>query len=363
MEIYLVGGAVRDQLLGKVVNDRDWVVVGSTVEDMLEQGYTPVGKDFPVFLHPDSKEEYALARTERKVSKGYKGFTFNSDPSISLEQDLQRRDLTINAIAQTLDGRFIDPFNGEKDIDDKILRHVSPAFSEDPVRILRVARFAASLPDFSVHPSTYKLMEDMVEAGEVDALVAERVWQEFHKALDAVAPERFFTVIDECCALPILFPELTNKEKYQQALQQAKTLTPNTTIRFAAICYALTATDVSSLCERMRAPTIFRELALLVVNQHQQYKSLNTDDAETVVTFLENIDALRRPERLAGFVVACQANQPKQELTTVDVLQNVLSVMRAVDPQQFVAEGLVGADIAVALHSARVEAVKMNMAF
>ena len=209
MKIYLVGGAVRDKLLGREIKERDYVVVGATPKEMESLGYKAVGKEFPVFLHPDTQEEYALARTERKVGKGYKGFEFYADPSVTLEEDLQRRDLTINAIAEDNAGHIIDPFNGKKDLEAKIFKHVSPAFSEDPVRILRVARFAARFPDFNVHPDTNKLMKDMVKNGEVNALVPERVWKEFSRALAEPSPERFFTILKDSDALPILFNELT----------------------------------------------------------------------------------------------------------------------------------------------------------
>src|SRR5256885_5337521 len=208
MKAYIVGGAVRDALLGVPVNDRDWVVVGATPDDMLAAGYKPVGQDFPVFLHPQTHEEYALARTERKTAPGYHGFTFHADPSVTLEQDLERRDLTINAMAQDADGRVIDPFGGRDDLRDKVLRHVSPAFAEDPVRILRLARFAARFDDFAVAPQTLALMRDMVRAGEVDALVPERVWQELSRGLMERRPSRMFEVLRACGALARLLPEV-----------------------------------------------------------------------------------------------------------------------------------------------------------
>lgn len=209
MKIYLVGGAVRDELLGIPYHEKDWVVVGATAEEMLAKGYRQVGKDFPVFLHPKTNEEYALARTERKVSKGYTGFTFNAAPEVTLEEDLQRRDLTINAIAKAEDGTIIDPFHGREDLQNKILRHVSPAFSEDPVRILRIARFAARYGDFTIAPETLALMKQMVVSGEVDALVPERVWKEWQRALSEKHPEKFFEVLAACGAMAILFPEIS----------------------------------------------------------------------------------------------------------------------------------------------------------
>ncbi|NCV63965.1 MAG: multifunctional CCA tRNA nucleotidyl transferase/2'3'-cyclic phosphodiesterase/2'nucleotidase/phosphatase, partial [Betaproteobacteria bacterium] len=207
MKTYLVGGAVRDALLGITGADRDWVVVGSTPESMVALGFTPVGKDFPVFLHPQTHEEYALARTERKTAPGYKGFVVHASPEVTLEEDLARRDLTINAMAQADDGSVVDPFGGQRDLQNKVLRHVTDAFREDPVRILRVARLAARYPDFSVAPQTMALMQDMVRAGEVNALVSERVWQELAKGLMAKQPSRLLQVLRECGALHVLLPE------------------------------------------------------------------------------------------------------------------------------------------------------------
>ncbi len=208
MEIYSVGGCVRDIIMNRPIHDRDYVVVGSTVEEMLSLGYKPVGKDFPVFLHPETKEEYALARTERKVAPGYKGFVVHSDPTVTLEEDLSRRDLTINAMAMDADGKIIDPFGGQKDIEAKVFRHVSPAFREDPVRILRLARFAARYTDFTVAPETMKLMKSMVESGEVDALVPERIWKELSVGLMEEKPSRMIDLLHDCGALARIFPEI-----------------------------------------------------------------------------------------------------------------------------------------------------------
>ena len=236
MKIYLVGGAVRDQLLHRPVKEKDWVVVGATPSDMLQKGFKQVGKDFPVFLHPDTKEEYALARLERKVGKGYTGFTFDTSPQVTLEEDLKRRDLTINAIAlDAATGNIIDPYHGQQDLNAKILRHVSQAFIEDPVRILRVARFAARFSAFSVAPETIDLMKKMVENGEVNALVAERVWKEFEKALTEDHPERFFEVLAQCSAQAVLFP----KNIAIDALIKAAKFSPIIKIRFAALCLSL----------------------------------------------------------------------------------------------------------------------------
>ncbi|EKD92292.1 MAG: hypothetical protein ACD_29C00083G0003, partial [uncultured bacterium] len=208
MKVFLVGGAVRDELLGRSITERDWVVVGSSPEELIASNFQPVGKDFPVFLHPKTHEEYALARTERKTGRGYKGFHFYTSPNVTLEEDLERRDLTINAMAKSESGQFIDLFGGQADLKAKLLHHVSPAFSEDPVRVLRVARFAALLPNFQVHPETNRLMSHMVQQGEIDALVSERVWKELSRALENENPCRFFEVLDACGALVILFPAL-----------------------------------------------------------------------------------------------------------------------------------------------------------
>ena len=288
LELYLVGGAVRDHLLGLAAPDRDWLVVGSTPEHMVELGFEPVGKDFPVFIHKPSGEEYALARTERKTARGYQGFQFNTSPDISLEEDLQRRDLTINAMAQDVDGELIDPFNGRADIKAGVLRHVSDAFVEDPVRILRLARFAARF-DFSVAPETLSLMQSMVNNGEVDALVPERVWQEMHKALLTDRPQNFFKVLRDCGALKRILPEIDalfgipQTAKYHpeidtgihtmMVIEQAVKLSADPLVRFAALVHdlgkAVTPKDIlpshkghekgglpiiKSLCERLRVP-------------------------------------------------------------------------------------------------------------
>lgn len=300
MKIYLVGGAVRDQLLGLPVTERDWVVVGATPEQMSKLGYKPVGKDFPVFLHPTTHEEYALARTERKISKGYTGFTFYADPNVTLEEDLQRRDLTINAIAKTADGELIDPFNGKTDLENKTLRHVSEAFAEDPVRILRIARFAARFGDFVIYPTTMSLMHEMVQAGEVDALVPERVWQELQRALGLSFPWRFFEVLKDCHALAKLFPEVDAQAV--ENLKAAVSLSTKPEIRFAALLG--TACRAQALG---KVPREYRDLALLVSKyQPKVHDSLNLT-AEELLTTLEHVDAFRRPDRFADFLVACEA--------------------------------------------------------
>jgi tRNA nucleotidyltransferase (CCA-adding enzyme) len=309
MEIYLVGGAIRDQLLGLPVKERDWVVVGATPQEMLKLGFKKVGRDFPVFLHPKTYEEYALARTERKTGKGYIEFICYSDPDVTLEDDLKRRDLTINAIAETPDGKIIDPYGGCKDLKKHILRHVSPAFAEDPVRILRVARFAARFGNFKVHRETNKLMQDMLAQGEVDALVPERVWQELSRALGEQSPERFFTVLKKAGVLQKLFPEIAaHFTAIKKALAHAVKLSQDTVVRFATITFNFDQEDdVKNFCKRYRLPSTYKELSLLVAKFKNKLKE-SIKDAEGCVTLLEQTDAYRRPERLQQFLLACEAN-------------------------------------------------------
>src|ERR1700690_322384 len=265
MQVYLVGGAVRDALLGLPVKERDWVVVGSTRDELLRLKYREVGRDFPVFLHPESHEEYALARRERKTSPGYRGFAVEFGPEVSLEQDLARRDLTINAIAQAGDGSFIDPFGGQRDLKARVLRHVSPAFVEDPVRILRLARFAARFAPlgFQVAPATLALMRQMVEDGETAALVPERVWRELERALAEPLPEAFFDTLRDCGALRVILPELPWLESDRAALRAAVDRSAQVPVRFAAVLAGAGPAAVESCCERLRVPAPARELALL----------------------------------------------------------------------------------------------------
>lgn len=307
MRIYLVGGAVRDKLLGLPVKEKDWVVVGATVQDMLKLGYRQVGKDFPVFLHPQTNEEYALARTERKVGRGYTGFEFDTSPEVTLEEDLQRRDLTINAMAETPEGELIDPYGGKKDLKARILRHVSPAFSEDPVRILRVGRFAARFAEFGfkVAPRTNTLMKKMVQSGEVDALVAERVWKELERALAEKNPEQFFQVLIACKALPILFPQLVNKNGIER-LQDAANKTSDVQIRFAVLLHDVPEKDIRALCERYRVPSDYRDLALIVSHYLNVYHHAQELSAQDMVQFLMRLDVFRREERFKKFLRACE---------------------------------------------------------
>jgi tRNA nucleotidyltransferase (CCA-adding enzyme) len=289
VKIYVVGGAVRDELLGLPVKDRDHVVVGATPEQMVELGYKPVGKDFPVFLHPQTHEEYALARTERKSGRGYKGFAVHAAPDVTLEDDLRRRDLTINAIAKAEDGTLIDPFGGRQDLAKKLLRHVSDAFAEDPVRILRVARFAARF-GFGVAPETMELMRHMVASGETDYLVPERVWQEFSKGLMEERPERMFEVLEACGLRERLLPELET---------QPELMSGSLAVRFALIAWSLAEDEVETLCRRLRAPNEARELAVLVSRNRERLESANTAGAPELLDLLKRTDALRRPERFA----------------------------------------------------------------
>lgn len=343
MEIYQVGGAVRDALLGLPVKDRDFVVVGATPEQMVELGYRPVGKDFPVFLHPESQEEYALARTERKTAKGYKGFQVFASPDVTLEEDLARRDLTINAIAQAEDGTLIDPYNGQVDIRDKILRHVSDAFIEDPVRILRAARFAARFTEFTVAPETMRLMQDMVADGEVDALVPERVWQELAKGLMEAKPSRMFEVLRECGALKRIMPELDRLWGVPQPPQHHPEIDTGVhvmmvvdyaaaqgyslPVRFSALTHDLgkgtTPQDVlprhigheersvhllKDVCKRLRVPNDCKELAHVVAKFHGKVYRVDEMRSATKVQFLVETDAIRQPERFKEFLRACECD-------------------------------------------------------
>ena len=349
MKTYLVGGAVRDELLGLPITERDWVVVGATPEQMLALGYQPVGKDFPVFLHPVTHEEYALARTERKTGTGYKGFVFHADPSVSLIDDLKRRDLTINAIAKDDDGTLIDPYHGCDDLNHKTLRHVSVAFAEDPVRLLRLARFAAKLPDFCIDPATQEFITTMVTNGEVDALISERVWQELERALSEPEPNRFFAVLDSCGALALLFPALQNK-------------IPNINIknfsreqRFALLLHELTLDEIKTLCSRYKVPTEFSDLALLTKQLSSDYKSLNTKDAHALLAFLKRGDALRRPERFANMIAVLAHMYHANHLP---LLQNITQAIKQIDTTALQAKGLKNSEFAQALEELQLQVIK-----
>ena len=343
MKIYTVGGAVRDELLGLPVKERDYVVVGATPEEMVKQGFKPVGKDFPVFLHPQTHEEYALARTERKSGRGYKGFTVYAAPEVTLEEDLKRRDLTINAIAKADDGTLIDPFHGRKHLKERVLRHVSDAFAEDPVRILRVARFAARL-GFEVHPETMALMRRMVEEGEADYLVAERVWQEFSKGLAEAHPQRMFEVLKRCGLSAKLMPELAAPPA---AIIQLSSVAE----RFALLTWTLEEDQVSALCERLRAPNDVRELALTSCRSRQK---LAATSAEGLLELLKTADAFRRPQRFAELLRVAQLAD-----TGIDAarIERALRAAAAVDAGE-IAKRASGAGIARLVDDARVKAIR-----
>lgn len=352
MKIYLVGGAVRDKLLGIPVKERDWVVVGATVAEMLQQGFRQVGKDFPVFLHPKTKEEYALARVERKTRPGYTGFEFDASPSVSLEEDLQRRDLTINAIAETSAGELVDPYHGQKDLTEKKLRHVSAAFVEDPVRILRVARFAArfSKLGFTVALETNQLMSEMVRSGEIDALVAERVWKELERALGEDHPEQFFHVLDACGALSKLFAPLALD---LAALTRAASLTADTSVRFAALLRQNSLEQLSVFFERYRVPGDYRELAVLVSKYRAAYQHAPELKADELVQLLLNVDAFRRPDRFKKYLLACKACSTK---SYSDLLLKCLQAAASVDAKKIALE-LQGKEIADRIFQERVKKI------
>lgn len=414
----MVGGAVRDALLGLPVQDHDWVVVGATPEALVAQGYLPVGKDFPVFLHPDTREEYALARTERKTAPGYRGFVVHAEPDVTLEQDLARRDLTINSIAaparpETVSANFdpdfsalIDPFGGQQDIRNKVLRHVTEAFREDPVRILRLARFAARFPDFSVAPETMMLMRDMVAEGEADALVPERVWQEFARGLMEGKPSRMFEVLRECGALQKLLPEVARLWGVPQpashhpevdtgvhlmmVLDMSAQLEGSLAVRFACLCHDLgkgtTPADVlprhigheersarllKDVCERLRVPVDCREIADVVAREHGNVHRSESLGAAALVRLLERCDAFRKPQRFADILLACECDA-RGRLGLQDSpypqrprLLDVLAAAQAVQTQPLALEaqaaGRGGKQIGEAIHRARVKAVQDSL--
>jgi tRNA nucleotidyltransferase (CCA-adding enzyme) len=399
MQTYIVGGAVRDELLGYPIKDKDYVVVGSTPEQMVAAGFRPVGKDFPVFLHPKTHDEYALARTERKTAKGYKGFVVHASPEITLEQDLARRDLTVNAIAKNEVGEFVDPFHGIDDIKSKTIRHVSDAFVEDPVRILRIARFSARLADFNIAPETLSLMQQMVDAGEVDALVAERVWQELAKGLMEKKPARMFEVLRSCGALKRIIPELDKLWGVPQppqhhpevdtgihvmmvldyAAQQAFSLP----VRFAALMHDLgkgtTPKEmlprhigheergvhlVKEVCKRLRVPNDCKELAVMVAKFHGKlYQSLDMRPS-TLLEFLIQLDAIRQPERFNGFLQACEADSRGRTglencpTPAADLMRKVLDAAFTIDAGAIASKQSDVEKIKIAIFEARVEAIK-----
>ncbi len=401
MQVYLVGGAVRDELLGLPVQERDWVVVGARPEELLAQGYKPVGKAFPVFLHPETHEEYALARTERKVGPGYRGFEFRASPDVTLREDLARRDLTINALARDAEGRIIDHHGGLEDLKRRVLRHVSEAFAEDPVRVLRVARFYARYRPlgFRIAPQTRALMRRMVHNGEVDALVPERVWQELARALAEPVPAAFVEALLDCGALARVFPELDRLFGVPQrpawhpevdsgvhtlrVLQAASVLSPNRTVRFAALVHDLGkgvtprsqwpshrrhesrgAPLVEALCARLRAPRRFRELGVLAARWHLHVHRVFELRAGTVMKVLERCNALRDPARFEHLLIVCEADHRGRkgyELRPYPqraAFRSLLEVARAVQPRELIAEGLEGPEIGAALRIRRIDAIR-----
>ena len=406
MKIYMVGGAVRDALLGLPVQDRDWVVIGATPEQMLAQGYLPVGRDFPVFLHPETREEYALARTERKSGRGYRGFVVHAAPDVTLEEDLARRDLTINAIAEDVDGisarALFDPYFGHRDLQARVLRHVSEAFREDPVRILRVARFAARFADFSVAPETTQLMREMVDAGEADHLVPERVWQELARGLMEAQPPRMFAVLRSCGALAVLLPEVERlwgvpqRAEYHpevdtgvhlmMVLAMAARLNAPLGVRFACLTHDLgkgttpadmlprhigheqrSAQLLRGVCERLRVPVDCRELADVVAREHGNIHRSGELNAAAVLRLLERCDAIRKPARFEDVLLACECDARGRlgfEESAYPQRERLLAAMhaaRAVDTAPLAAEaakrGLKGPQVGEQIHAARAQAI------
>jgi tRNA nucleotidyltransferase (CCA-adding enzyme) len=400
MEIYLVGGAVRNQLLGIEVRERDWVVTGATPEMMHERGFRQVGKEFPVFLHPDTGEEYALARTERKTGPGYRGFSTEFSPDVTLEEDLRRRDLTVNAIARDRNGELIDPFGGQADIRARLLRHVSPAFAEDPVRILRAARFASQLAqhDFTIAPETMTLMHEMVVNGEADHLVPERVWSETARALAQESPQVFFQVLRECGALAVVFPEIDALFGVPQpprwhpeidtgvhtimVLEQAAALSAKPRVRFAALVHdlgkALTPKEewpshrghehgsvslIRNMCERLRIPNDFRKLAVKVAEFHGHAHRAPELRPGTLMKVLESTDAFRNPGMFEEFLLACEADArgrtglEQRPYPQAELLRRSRDAAAAVTVSDLDIEGLDGQAVGARLKQARIAAI------
>ncbi len=400
MKTYIVGGAVRDRLLGLPVKDRDWVVVGATPEQMIARGFRQVGRDFPVFLHPETREEYALARTERKVGPGYTGFAVHADPDVTLEEDLIRRDLTINAMAEAGDGALIDPYCGAADLERRILRHVSPAFAEDPLRILRVARFAARFDPlgFIVAEETLLMMRGIVEAGEVETLAPERVWQETARALSESRPSAYFEVLHACGALAVIAPEIDRLWGVPQSpehhpevdtgvhtmmvLDSAARLTTDTTIRFAALVHDLgkgttpkeewprhvgheerSVALIEELCARLRVPNEHRELALLAARYHGDCHRALELRAGAVLGLLEALDAFRRPGRFEQFLLACDADSrgrlgyQNSDYPQAAWLRRAREVAASISGAALAQTGLAGKALGDALSQRRCEAI------
>jgi len=400
MEIYLVGGAVRDKLLGLPVMEKDWVVLGETPESMVKHGFRPVGKDFPVFLHPQSHDEYALARTERKTAPGYKGFAVHASPDVTLEQDLIRRDLTINAIAMTPKGQLIDPYRGQKDLEDRVFRHISPAFAEDPVRILRVARFAARYGHlgFTLAEETRELMQSMVAAGEVDYLVPERVWAELFKALKEQMPSAFFYTLKDCTALEKIFPEINRlfgvpqPEKYHPeidtglhsmlCLEQSALLSPSPEVRFAALVHDLGKglspkqywphhyghetrglPILDKMCDRLRVPNSFKSLALQVMQYHTHCHRAFELRASTIADMLAALGAYKQTNKLPEFLLACEADAKGRtgfehvSYPQAEMIKLAAKSAASIDTSAILYSELQGAEIGEAIHRLRIKAI------
>jgi tRNA nucleotidyltransferase (CCA-adding enzyme) len=402
MKIYKVGGAVRDRLLGREEGDRDWVVVGATQEEMLARGFRQVGRDFPVFLHPQTHEEYALARTERKHGRGYRGFEFDTTAQVTLEQDLARRDLTINAIAEDPDGRLIDPYGGQRDLMDGVLRHVTPAFAEDPLRVLRVARFAARL-DYRVAPETMDLMADITRGGELTTLAPERVWRELERALCENHPQRFIEVLRACGALAVLFPEIDRLFGVPQparyhpeidtgrhvlmCLAEAARRTAPLAVRFALLVHDLGKADTPAallpahpdhearsalrageLCDRLRVPAAVRDLAVLVARHHVRIHRASTLKPSTLVDLCYDLDAYRRPARLEDILLACEIDAQARGDGTARAypqaarIRAALAAAQSVDAQAVAATCKDKTRVRAALREHRIAAVRAAVA-
>jgi len=363
MEIYSVGGAVRDQLLKLAVQDRDYVVIGATEDEMRARGFLPVGRDFPVFLHPETHEEYALARTERKTGPGYRGFEFHADPAVTLEQDLGRRDLTINAMAQDAEGQIVDPFGGLEDLKARVLRHVGAAFVEDPVRILRVARFAARFTDFSIAPATLKLMKEMVDAGEVDALVPERVWQELSRGLMETRPSRMLRVLSECKALERVAPELGDvTANTWEALDASAAHGRDLAVRCAVWLgeSGLDADRMARLGARLRLPSDCSELTILTLRERHAIAALNKPSAQLLLDLLDRCDALRRSSRFELLLQAVSELEPVPLEDQRRLLHDAARAIRQIDSAA-VARQAQGAEIGPAIRAARLAALAKDL--
>lgn len=368
MKICLVGGAVRDRLLGLPVNERDWAVEGATDDEMLAVGFRRADADFPVFLHPDTKEEYALARTEQKTGPGYKGFVVNAESSVTLEQDLARRDLTINAMAEDEQGQLIDPFNGLGDLKQQVLRHITPAFEEDPVRVLRVARFAARFGSlgFEIAPETKVLMRKMSDSGDLRTIKPERLWQEMSKALETDQPWQFFAVLHDCGALAVLIPELDATIKTASSLSHLQNATEqggNRAVRFAVLMYGVVAEGESlfDLCNKLRVERDCMDLLGLLVQLGPDFASAGSAGAEGLHGLLVAAKALQQPERFRNFIMACTAIWPVEAAITAQRLNHALEAMQGIDPKELLAEGLQGREIGDELARRRVKAIEARL--